>query len=59
MWPATDDEVAELEARATAMLADEGTGSVPAPRGAESPSAAAAATDGPAVDPHLRTAEAS
>jgi lauroyl/myristoyl acyltransferase len=66
MWPATEDEVLELEARAAAMLADEG--SVPASRGAASSAAspppdtagpdAASAADGPVAEPHLRTAEA-
>jgi KDO2-lipid IV(A) lauroyltransferase len=61
MWPSTPAEAAELEARAAAMLADDG--SVAARRGAApspAPGAAPAdpAADGRSVDPHLRTAEA-
>jgi KDO2-lipid IV(A) lauroyltransferase len=67
MWPPTQAEAAELEVRAAAMLADDG--SAPARRGsANSPASPAAdvlsanpadaAADVPAVDPHLRTAEA-
>jgi phosphatidylinositol dimannoside acyltransferase len=72
MWPPTDEEAAELEARAAAMLADDGSrsgpGSVAAPRGAaDAPLGEGSATDGPAAhgsaadpvaDPHLRAAEA-
>jgi hypothetical protein len=53
-------EAAELEARAAAMLADDG--SVAARRGAAAPSldagSANPSSDAPSVDPHLRTAEA-
>jgi KDO2-lipid IV(A) lauroyltransferase len=72
MWPPTQAEAAELEARAAAMLADDG--STPAQRGAAAtpaspaspaadvagagPTAGDAVADAPAVDPHLRTAEA-
>ena len=72
MWPPTDEEAAELEARAAAMLADDGSrsgpGFVAAPRGAaDAPLGEGSATDDPAAhgsaadpvaDPHLRAAEA-
>jgi KDO2-lipid IV(A) lauroyltransferase len=55
MWPPTDEEAAELEARAAAMLADDGSrsgpGSVAAPRGAaDAPLGEGSATDGSATD---------
>jgi lauroyl/myristoyl acyltransferase len=57
MWPATAEEAAELEARAVAMLADDG--SVPGRRGVGVRAAPPPDTgDGPVVEPHLRTAEA-
>jgi lauroyl/myristoyl acyltransferase len=67
MWPPTDEEAAELEARAAAMLADDGSrsspGSVAVPRGAaDAPPGDGSAADGadadPAGDPLLRAAEA-
>jgi len=69
MWPPTQAEAEELEARAAAMLADEGSARAHQEPAASSTSPAAdvaragptdapAAADAPAVDPHLRTAEA-
>jgi hypothetical protein len=68
MWPPTQAEAAELEARAAAMLADDGSERVhrgvatspasPAADVAGAGPTAADAVDAPAVDPHLRTAEA-
>jgi lauroyl/myristoyl acyltransferase len=69
MWPPTQAEAEELEARAAAMLADEGSARAHQEPAASSTSPAAdvaragptdapAAVDTPAVDPHLRTAEA-
>ncbi|MFL5724767.1 MAG: lysophospholipid acyltransferase family protein [Chloroflexota bacterium] len=62
MWPATDAETAELEARAAAMLADDGARSrvrddPPAPAAADT-SSVDGATDAGLIDTHLRSAEA-
>jgi KDO2-lipid IV(A) lauroyltransferase len=61
MWPPTAEEAAALEARAAAMLEDDGSRAASKASAEAAPAAEAASPEAssvPAVDPHLRTAEA-